>query len=50
MRFSPGYGDLDILVNREYIRLLGIEDEITVLDSGIMIPRKTTTCIAGIIE
>jgi len=50
MRFSPGYGDLDIRMNKEYVELLNLDSEITVLNSGIMIPRKTTTCIAGIIE
>ncbi len=50
MRFSPGYGDLDIRTNKKYVELLGLCNEITVLNSGIMIPRKTTTCIAGIIE
>ncbi|MEJ5257546.1 MAG: methionine synthase [Fervidobacterium sp.] len=50
MRFSPGYGDLDLTVNKDYVKLLGIEDKIRVLDSGLMIPRKTTTCIAAIIE
>jgi len=50
MRFSPGYGDLDIRTNKKYVELLNLDSEITVLDSGIMIPRKTTTCIAGIVE
>jgi len=50
MRFSPGYGDLDVRTNKKYVELLNLDSEITVLDSGIMIPRKTTTCIAGIVE
>ncbi|QIV78026.1 methionine synthase [Fervidobacterium pennivorans subsp. keratinolyticus] len=49
MRFSPGYGDLHITVNKTYVELLGVTDKITVLDTGLMIPRKTTTCIAGIV-
>lgn len=49
-RFSPGYGDLHISVNKLYIQLLGIGDKITVLDTGIMIPRKTTSCISPIID
>jgi D-ribose pyranose/furanose isomerase RbsD len=50
MRFSPGYGDLHITVNKIYAELLGVTDKITVLDTGLMIPRKTTTCIAGIVK
>ncbi|WP_448375951.1 methionine synthase [Fervidobacterium sp.] len=50
MRFSPGYEDLDIRRNKSYVRLLNLEDKITVLESGLIIPRKTTTCIAGIIK
>jgi len=49
MRFSPGYGDLNITVNKTYVELLGVTDKIIVLDTGLMIPRKTTTCIAGIV-
>jgi len=35
MRFSPGYGDLDIRTNKKYVELLNLDSEITVLDSGI---------------
>jgi len=48
MRFSPGYGDLHISVNKIYVELLGIADKVRVLDTGLMIPRKTTACIVGI--
>ncbi|MGC8902768.1 MAG: methionine synthase [Fervidobacterium sp.] len=48
-RFSPGYEDLNISVNKVYVDLLKADDTITVLESGIMIPRKTTTCIAPVI-
>lgn len=48
MRFSPGYGDLDITVNKTYVELLGISDKVKVNEFGIMVPRKTTTFIAGI--
>jgi len=41
---------LEITRNKSYVGLLGIEDKITVLDSGLMIPRKSTSCIAAIIE
>jgi len=50
MRFSPGYGDLHISVNKIYVELLGIADKVRVLDTGLMIPRKTTACIVGIGE
>jgi len=46
-RFSPGYGRVDIRMNRFIINeLLNIE-EIRVLESGVMLPRKTTTCLIG---
>ncbi|MEN3043359.1 MAG: methionine synthase [Fervidobacterium sp.] len=48
MRFSPGYGDLDITVNSIYVQLLDIEEKVKVNRFGIMLPRKTTTFIAGI--
>jgi len=50
MRFSPGYGDLNIIVNKTYVELLGISEKIKVNDFGLMVPRKTTTFIAGIID
>ncbi|ABR30594.1 methionine synthase [Thermosipho melanesiensis] len=46
MRFSPGYGDVDIRKNKDIINFLKIK-EIKVLQSGVMIPRKTTTCMVG---
>lgn len=48
-RFSPGYGSVDIRMNSFIIKeLLGIpEQEIQVLESGAMLPRKTTTCLIG---
>ncbi len=45
MRFSPGYGDIDIRMNRFIVKLLNADVE--VLDSGVMLPRKTTTCMIG---
>jgi hypothetical protein len=46
-RFSPGYGRVDVRMNRFIIKeLLNIE-EIEVLESGVMLPRKTTTCLIG---
>ncbi len=48
-RFSPGYGSVEIRMNSFLVRqLLRIpESEIEVLESGVMLPRKTTTCLIG---
>lgn len=48
-RFSPGYGSVSLLLNSFIVReLLQIpEQEIEVLGSGVMLPRKTTTCLIG---
>ncbi|MCX7654103.1 MAG: methionine synthase [Fervidobacterium sp.] len=48
MRFSPGYGDLNITVNNIYVELLNIAEKVKVNRFGVMLPRKTTTFIAGI--
>lgn len=49
-RFSPGYGELSVTLNKVYVSLLGVSDIIDVKASGIMIPRKTTTFIAGVLK
>ncbi len=46
MRFSPGYGDVDIRWNKYIVELLNVES-VEVLNSGVMVPRKTTTCMIG---
>lgn len=46
MRFSPGYGNVDVRWNKYIVELLNVEG-IEVLSSGIMLPRKTTTCMIG---
>ncbi|WP_448523516.1 methionine synthase [Pseudothermotoga sp.] len=46
MRFSPGYGDVDVRWNKYIVELLNVEG-VEVLSSGIMLPRKTTTCMIG---
>ncbi|WP_198407761.1 methionine synthase [Thermotoga profunda] len=47
MRFSPGYGNVDLRINKYIVKeFLGV-DQVTVLDSGVMVPRKTTTCMVG---
>ncbi len=49
-RFSPGYGDLPITVQRSFAALLdtGRKIGLSVSDSGIMIPRKSVTAIIGV--
>lgn len=47
MRFSPGYGSVDLRVNRYIVKEFLKVDQVTVLESGVMIPRKTTTCMVG---
>lgn len=49
-RFSPGYGDLPISVQKKFLNLINGEKDlgITTTESGIMIPRKSITAIIGI--
>lgn len=49
-RFSPGYGDMDISVQPDFLRLLEAQKNIglNVSSSGIMTPRKSVTAIVGI--
>lgn len=50
MRYSPGYGDLDIRVNKDILNILNSQRKIgiTVTDTGIMIPRKSVVALIGI--
>ena len=50
LRFSPGYGDLDIGLQKGIIRLLDANRKIglTCSDSFILMPRKSVTAIIGI--
>jgi len=47
MRFSPGYGDVDIRMNQYIVKELIRVENVRVLSSGEMAPRKTTTCMIG---
>lgn len=49
-RFSPGYGDMPIIIQKEFLQILNAEKHlgITTNESGIMIPRKSITAIIGI--
>ena len=50
MRYSPGYGDLDISVNKDILQVLDAHKRIgvTVTNTGIMIPRKSVVALIGI--
>ena len=52
MRFSPGYGDLPIETQHEFLRMLDAPRKIglTVTSSHIMTPRKSITSIMGIAD
>lgn len=49
-RFSPGYGDLSLDCQRDFIRILKTQKNIglTLTDSGLMVPIKSVTAIIGI--
>lgn len=49
-RFSPGYGDLPINIQANFLNLLDARKKIglNVSSSGIMIPRKSVSAIIGI--
>ncbi len=46
-RFSPGYLNIDIRLNRWLIEELLQIQEIKVLESGLLVPRKSTVCLIG---
>ena len=49
MRFSPGYGDFDILQQKEFYRLLNAQDlGIMINEACLLIPEKSVFAIAGI--
>lgn len=49
MRFSPGYGDFDLLQQKEFYRLLKAQDlGITLNEACLLIPEKSVFAIAGI--
>lgn len=49
-RFSPGYGDLTLKVQKEILNILDAQKQIglTCSDHNILIPRKSVTAIIGI--
>ena len=49
MRFSPGYGDLSLVYQRDVARILQIDKlGITLSESNIMYPEKSVTAFVGI--
>lgn len=51
-RFSPGYGDLPLDIQRDFLETLNAAKRIglTVTDSLILIPRKSVTAVIGVSE
>ena len=51
-RFSPGYGDFPITLQKDIISLTGADKRIglTVTKSNILLPRKSVTAVMGITE
>lgn len=49
-RFSPGYGDLSLYIQRDIVRILDTYRKIglTLSDSLLMIPQKSVTAIVGL--
>ncbi len=47
VRFSPGYGNVDIRMNKYFVKDLLKVEEIQVLETGILVPRKSTVCMIG---
>ena len=50
MRFSPGYGDLPLSTQKDFIRILNTERlaGVTINENYLMNPRKTVTAVAGL--
>lgn len=51
-RYSPGYGDLPLSVQREFLSLLEAEKSlgITLTETNLMIPSKSVTAIIGVMS
>lgn len=52
LRYSPGYGDLPINIQGDFLDTLDARKEIglTATSTNILIPRKSVTAIAGVID
>lgn len=51
-RFSPGYGDLSLSLQTEFMRVLQLKRQlgITMTESLLMLPSKSVTAVIGIAE
>lgn len=51
-RFSPGYGDLPIELQREFLAVLGASRRIglTVTETSLLLPRKSVTAVVGLFD
>lgn len=51
-RFSPGYGDLPLDIQRDFLNVLNAQKRIglTVTENLILIPRKSVTAVIGVSE
>lgn len=49
-RFSPGYGDFDIKIQSDFVKVLDAQKRIglNVTDSSILVPRKSVTAVIGL--
>ena len=49
-RFSPGYGDLPLSVQKDFVRTLGAEKQIglTVTEGDMLLPQKSVTAVIGL--
>ena len=50
VRFSPGYGDLPLSTQKDFIRILNTERlaGVTINENYLMNPRKTVTAVCGL--
>lgn len=51
-RFSPGYGDLPITIQKKFLKVLHAEKKIglTASEESILFPRKSVTAVVGIVK
>lgn len=52
MRFSPGYGDLPLTIQPQFLKVLGAQKSIGlhVLPTNILVPMKSITAIVGLFD
>ena len=51
-RYSPGYGDLSLDIQNDFLRVLEAQKKIglTVSENNILFPRKSVTAVIGIVS